>query len=386
LEGSVLNSSVATEAVINFYDAATADNASFTLKGGGKDAQTAGGRVVFTSDSSAANATFVCLDGGDPDFGGAPAYVGFYANAGAGHATITAEGSAVGDFGGRVIFDERSHAENATLIARGVPGMSGGSISFAHSATGDDAVVKVYGSGSFQFKGVVSPSLSIGSLEGDGLVLLGTKALVVGHNDLNTNFRGVISQSGSLTKIGAGTLTLASANTYSGGTFVEDGGLLTANRASSATGTGPVQVNHGRFGGRGIVAGAVTIGDGSGSGAILAPGVRGGTSVLTIQSSLTFRQGSEYDRHVNATSLKGDETIAQDITIEPSVLFAIRGLRDDSLPIGTVFTPIDNTAATPISGTFSNLPDGSSITIGSTTFQVSYEGGDGNDLTLTVVP
>ncbi len=33
-----------------------------------------------------------------------------------------------------------------------------------------------------------------------------------------------------------------------------------------------------------------------------------------------------------------------------------------------------------------NLPDGGSITVGNNTFQASYEGGDGNDLTLTVVP
>ena len=57
-----------------------------------------------------------------------------------------------------------------------------------------------------------------------------------------------------------------------------------------------------------------------------------------------------------------------------------------ALPPGTSFTVISNTSATPISGTFSNLPDGSTITMGSNTYLVSYEGGDGNDLTLTVVP
>ena len=31
-------------------------------------------------------------------------------------------------------------------------------------------------------------------------------------------------------------------------------------------------------------------------------------------------------------------------------------------------------------------PDGGTITIGSNTFQADYAGGDGNDLTLTVVP
>src|SRR5204863_17704 len=35
-----------------------------------------------------------------------------------------------------------------------------------------------------------------------------------------------------------------------------------------------------------------------------------------------------------------------------------------ALPIGTVFTVISNTSSAPINGTFSNLPDGSIITIG----------------------
>ena len=55
-------------------------------------------------------------------------------------------------------------------------------------------------------------------------------------------------------------------------------------------------------------------------------------------------------------------------------------------PQCTVFTVINNTSVTPISGNFANLPDGSFLTSGGNTFQATYEGGDGNDLTLTVVP
>jgi hypothetical protein len=51
-----------------------------------------------------------------------------------------------------------------------------------------------------------------------------------------------------------------------------------------------------------------------------------------------------------------------------------------------VFTVIDNTAAVPISGSFSNLPDEGTIMAGNNTFQADYQGGDGNDLILTVVP
>ena len=55
------------------------------------------------------------------------------------------------------------------------------------------------------------------------------------------------------------------------------------------------------------------------------------------------------------------------------------------LPLGTTFTVINNTAATPIAGTFANLHDGSIVTVFGNHLQASYEGGDGNDLTLTVV-
>ena len=43
-------------------------------------------------------------------------------------------------------------------------------------------------------------------------------------------------------------------------------------------------------------------------------------------------------------------------------------------------------ASLTLSGTFSNLPDGGIVTINGNNLQANYEGGDGNDLTLTVVP
>ena len=65
-------------------------------------------------------------------------------------------------------------------------------------------------------------------------------------------------------------------------------------------------------------------------------------------------------------------------------MFSIFDPGSGTLTTGTVFTMISNTAATPIDGTFSNLADGSTFTAGSDTFKANYEGGTGNDLTLTV--
>jgi hypothetical protein len=64
----------------------------------------------------------------------------------------------------------------------------------------------------------------------------------------------------------------------------------------------------------------------------------------------------------------------------------LRGQTQGRLTTGLTLTLISNTSANPISGTFSNLPDGGIVTINGNNFQASYEGGDGNDLTLTVVP
>ena len=52
---------------------------------------------------------------------------------------------------------------------------------------------------------------------------------------------------------------------------------------------------------------------------------------------------------------------------------------------GYILTVIDNPSAAPIGGTFANVSDGSTLTVGVNKVQMSYSGGDGNDLTLTVI-
>jgi hypothetical protein len=55
------------------------------------------------------------------------------------------------------------------------------------------------------------------------------------------------------------------------------------------------------------------------------------------------------------------------------------------LSVGQMFTILDKTAAGAISGTFAGIPQGGTV-VGSdgTVFTVSYTGGDGNDIVLTV--
>jgi len=268
-----------------------------------------------------------------------------------------------------------------------VSGGAGGVILFLDASDGGAARIELFGNGSLDLRQHnAQPPLTIGSLEGDGLVFLSQHGLTIGGNGLSTTFSGVVQGNGSLAKTGPGILTLGGANLYLDGTTVNQGTLLVSNRAGS--GTGAVSVNAGTLGGSGIIAGAVTVGTGSGAGALLTPGFGTNKQVtLTIQSGLAFNSDATYTYTFksNRSRVPTDLVIANGVTINGGTI-AISSSSQNRIRRGTVLTVISNTSANPISGTFSNLPDGGIVTVNGNNFQVSYAGGDGNDLTLTVVP
>ena len=395
----VLNSASAAghgAATMLFIANATAGNANFTLNG----STTAAGETtridfigIFGDLCTAGNAFFTInggqgagTAGGIVDFQGQP---GPPLNATAGTATlINNGGDGEGSLGGQTIFESYSTASQATLIANGGTNRGGGGIiMFEGAADGADARIELFGNG--RLDPTISSFISVGSIEGDGFIDLsaGHTELITGANNLSTTFSGLIKgEAGSLTKIGTGTLTLAGANTYTGGTTVNAGGLVINNTTGSGTGTGALQVNAGILAGSGTIAGAVTIGTGSGTGAFLTPGMGASTATtLTLQSALTFKADGTYTCRLNTKKTKADQLIANGVTIESGAQFAFKVTGDKQLRTGKSATVISNTAATSISGRFANLPDGTTFTVGPNTFQVSYEGGDGNDLTLTVV-
>ena len=146
-------------------------------------------------------------------------------------------------------------------------------------------------------------------------------------------------------------------------------------------------VSAGTLGGHGTVAGDVTIGTGSGTGAFLAPA--GGTTTkatLTIQSSLTFDADATY---ICTSTFKGrrarsDLVVADGVTINEAAELFFRAKVQGTLRAGTTITIINNTSSSPISGSFVNAHDGGTLIVNGRRFLVNYEGGDGNDLTLTV--
>jgi hypothetical protein len=167
----------------------------------------------------------------------------------------------------------------------------------------------------------------------------------------------------------------------------------------------------------------------SGTGSIIDGALQiagGGSFSGTIQASLSNFSGSLPNAAVTATSnldavgTMGDLTVLSTLTIAGSLSgvlhtksVVLNRLSIDVFPpassdqlqaIGTVnlsgtlqvqiqsgtpapgqsYKIIDNDGADPVNGTFAGLPEGAFLTVNGYSFQISYAGGDGNDVVLTV--
>jgi autotransporter-associated beta strand protein len=152
---------------------------------------------------------------------------------------------------------------------------------------------------------------TIGSLAGAGAVTLGSATLTTGGNSSSTTFSGAISETGGLTKIGAGTLTLSGINTYTGSTAINGGTLevdgtiantssVTVNSGATLSGTGTVNPP------------TVTVMNGG----TLAPGnATNPTGTLAVTGKLTFQPGATYLVQISpssaaSTNVSGGATLA----------------------------------------------------------------------------
>jgi autotransporter-associated beta strand protein len=217
--------------------------------------------------------------------------------------------------------------------------------------------------------------LSAGSIAGAGSYHVGANALTVGGNDLSTVVSGVIDGvSGSLVKIGAGTLTLTGADTYTGPTTVIGGVLQVDGSIVSAVTVDSGGALHGNG-----TTGAVTVA----SGGTLAPGDSPG---LLHTGDLALAAGAHFAVELGGTAAgiggydQIDVTGAVDLGGATLDLALTGGFNPAA---GSSFEIIENDGADAVSGTFAGLAEGASVKVGGATFSISYHGGDGNDVTLT---
>ena len=236
---------------MTFYDDSTAGSAHLTTNDGGD--------VTFLNNSSAGSAALITNSG---------ASTTFLDSSSAGTATLTTSG-------GHTIFGDSSSAATATVITN-----SHGKTEFTGSSSGGEARLITNAGGAVLFHELTTPGTTAGSIEGAGHYNLADEELTVGSNNLSTEVSGVISgHKGSLVKVGTGTLTLSGADTYSGGTTVDDG-ILQLGTGGSLAAAGRLTVNGGSFDLNGH---DQTVGALSGAGGTITLG----SGTLTVKQSIT---------------------------------------------------------------------------------------------------
>lgn len=194
-----------------------------------------------------------------------------------------------------------------TTVAGGTLRLDDGTIGSGDLAIAASAILDLNGSDG-----------AVGDLRGSGEIRLGAGTLAAGATD-DTEFAGAISGSGGLIKTGAGDLTLSGANSFTGGTMVNEG-LLVAGAAGSF-GTGPLYLAEEARASFGTYsqsldglagAGALDLGSGTltlnGAEATTYSGTMSGTGGLTLAGtgSLTLSGDNSYS---GATTVSGGRLI-----------------------------------------------------------------------------
>ena len=315
-----------------FDNASSAGSASFDVASGDLQAH-----MFFNDNSSAENATINAsassvIEFFDSSTGGnstvnvsSAAFVLFEGSNNAEHMTATCSGGA-GAFSSQIDFEGFSSAGEGTFTTIGgsTSGEHGSFILFDNTATADNATFVING--------------------GMGRGLSATALLFVDNT------------------------TAANANiTANGGVGGSKGGMVNFEKASSG-GTAGITLNgNAKLDITAHNPPGVTIGSLDGAGSVLLGGntlTIGSNNQSTTFSGVIQGTGGVSKTGTGTLTLSGANSYSGGTTVSAGVL----------------------NVSNPISGTFSNLPDGGIVTINGNNFQASYEGGDGNDLTLTLVP
>jgi hypothetical protein len=244
-------------------------------------------------------------------------------------------------------------------------------------------------SSSFLFNDGISESglggvVAQGSFVASGAVSFASNFKVNGNNvgivtlDLGSDsiFNGLVDVQANerINKNGIGTLRLITntGSSFKGTMVVNQGNVIFSSDFSS--------MDNLTISG-GTVSGAGSVGKLYGLAGTVDPGDTVGTLTtgnFSLNSLMTF------SLKVGTTSNGVNDKVLVNgtVSLNNATLSVTTG---NFITLGTTYTIIQNDGTDVVSGTFLNLPEGSSYTSGNTIFTVSYKGGTGNDVTLKVI-
>ncbi|MGO4702722.1 autotransporter-associated beta strand repeat-containing protein [Dyella sp. 2RAB6] len=262
------------------------------------------------------NASLIFNQGTNGTFNGAIAGTGALTKLGAGTVTLSGANTysggtiiSAGALQGDTTSLQGNITDNASLIFnQGTSGSFGGAISGTGSLTKLGAGTVTL-SGANTYSG--GTTISAGALQGDTTSLQGNitdNASLIFNQGADGTFGGSVSGSGSLTKLGAGTLTLGGANSYSGGTTISAGALQgdTSSLQGNITDNASLIFNQGAAGSFGGVI--------SGSGSV----TKLGAGTLTLSGANSYSGGTT----ISAGALQGDTSSLQgNITDNAGLIF-----------------------------------------------------------------
>ena len=257
---------------------------------------------------------------------------------------------------------------NSTAIGGQANFLNAGKVSLSNTTLFSGAV-SFNNAGSLDLQGIVTAS---GALTVQRSVSV-PAPLSLNLSSASNLISGAMSGTSVITLGGTGNLVLsANSPLFSGNFQVNTGSLQVSAFYNNAT----VNLGGGTLKGTGQVFNVIGV---TGS---LAPGSSLGT--LTVGSQLTLASGNTFVTQINGANVGsfGQVSVTSGVTSLGGSTLSITSAT--GLAAGQQITIINNGNTVPINGQFKGLVEGASITVGNTVFTISYKGGTGNDVVLTV--
>lgn len=224
------------------------------------------------------------------------------------------------------------------------------------------------------FKTTGSNTLSVG---GEGKTLsLGGNDLTIDASGGTITLLGEITGTGKIIKSGTGKVKLmATPGTGYAGSIDVSAGEFSVDKTFGAAN---VVINGGTLKGSGSV-GTVTMSSGK-----IAPG----NSPGCLNSGNLTLTGGGFDVEIGGKSITSCEydnmVVTGTVNLGSATDLNLSLVNSFAPAVNDVFSIILNDSNDAVVGTFKGLADGAKVTLGSYTYQINYDAGDGNDVTLLV--